>query len=162
MNCKQVIDIIPQIIKREIKSDKRVLSLEHLKTCDSCRLEYHKFLNMFYNIDFKIVQPEPELEDYLINIADLNIKRPKSMAFIWAAAAVFLIIFFSTFVLMDDFYSPHTELPRKHTVSEIINSEDWIELSDMLSDKTALDKIATEKIPVKLLLSKLDVTKKIK
>ena len=158
MNCKLIVDKIPLILKRELHTDERVSLIEHIKSCDECRSEYHKYLKMFYAVDYKIVQPEPELEKYLIDISHLNIKQPKSRGFIWAIAAAFLILFISMLLMTQISESPDKIISNnKKIISQKIINEDWQEISKTLQNQLSLNKIAGETIPLNLLLAKLNL-----
>ena len=158
MNCKLIVNKIPLIIKRELHTDERVSLIEHIKSCDECRSEYHKYLKMFYAVDYKIVQPESELEKYLIDISHLNIKQPKSRGFIWAIAAAFLILFISMLLMTQISESPDKIISNhKKIISQKIINEDWQEISKTLQNQLSLNKIAGEKIALNLLLAKLNL-----
>ena len=158
MNCKHIVDKIPLILKRELHTYERVSLIEHIKSCDECRSEYHKYLKMFYAVDYKIVQPEPELEKYLIDISHLHIKQPKSRGFIWSVAAAFLILFISMFLMTQISENPDTiNSNQEKIISQKIINEDWQEISKILQNQLSLNKIAGEKIPLNLLLAKLNL-----
>ncbi len=158
MNCNQVIGQVPQIIRRELNADERVVLIGHIKSCDTCRSEYHKFLKLVYSIDYKVVQPELELEKHLIDITQFEIKQPKSMGYIWTIAAAFLILLVSTIIVLQVSENPDINVsPAYKSISQKLVNEEWENLSNLLQKGAIFKEVPDEKIPLNLILSKLEI-----
>jgi hypothetical protein len=157
MNCNDISEKIPAIIKREVISADRILYLDHVKTCDNCRTEYQKYLKLFYTLELQAAQPEPQLADIKIEIPDLtpNI-TPRRIKYWWPVAASFLVLLLSVIILINQYPEPSGPVAdQNQNIREQLVGENWIGLSKLVNDKSALAKNADQTIPVNILLNKL-------
>ena len=108
MICKNVIDKISNLIQREINTADRIMIIEHLKKCDSCRGEYLNQLKMFYLLDKELVKETKSLDQSKF-FTDLESRISTSdsvnkyRSFIWYgyAAAAILFILIISFILFE-------------------------------------------------------------
>ena len=158
MNCEQVINTIPEIIKREVQTHDRILMIEHIKSCESCRFEYHKFLKIYYTADYNLVLSEPEIESNLIDVSSFTLSSTNKKPIIWAIAATFLIFIVSMFLVLR---SPHVSEQKfgieDKLISQKLADEEWQEISKIIQDKSELKRFQHEKIQIDLLLVKLEM-----
>ena len=161
MNCKDVTDKIPQIIRHEIRSHQRIQLVDHIKNCTACRAEYHKYLNIFYRVDYNIVLPESEIEHNLIDLPFGNIKTAHLPKYIWPVAASLLILLGSIFIINRLQDTPEAGIiSQERTVTQKLADEEWQEIARMLQDDSFFNREADEKIPLQLLLAKLEILEK--
>jgi hypothetical protein len=158
MNCEQIINNIPKIIKHEVQTPDRIMMIEHIKSCKSCRFEYHKFLKIYYTADYNLVLSEPEIDSNLIDVSSLTALKTNKKPIIWAIAASFLIFTVSMFLVLGrpDTAEQQSRIEDK-TISQKLANEDWQEISKIIQDKSELKKFQNEKIQVDLLLVKLEM-----
>lgn len=147
-----------EIIKREVQTHDRIIMIEHIKSCESCRLEYHKFLKIYYTADYNLVLSEPEIESNLIDMSSYTLSSTNKKPIIWAIAATFLIFIVSMFLVLR---SPHVSEQKSgtqdKTISQKLADEEWLEISKIIQDKSELKRFQHEKIQVDLLLVKLEM-----
>ena len=162
MICNNIIDKIPELIRKEIDTNERIMIIEHMKSCRICRTEYMNQLKMFYMIDKQLVietvdfdkkQFSDELESKLSN----GIKSGSNQYtkfFTYSAAAVLVLIIFSIFFFNKD--QQTIKLPNENVIIEkALLNEDWITLQRLLKSNYAIKQFANEKISVSLLIEKL-------
>jgi hypothetical protein len=156
MNCKRISENIPAIIKREIKSEDRILYIDHIKLCSRCRDDYQKYLKLFYTLELNAVQPEEELAGIPMTMPDLTQGVPFKFRWPLAIAASFLAIVVSMLILVNLKSDRSVILSdRGLNIREQLVEEDWTGLSKIINNQDALAETADQTIPVNLLLDKL-------
>jgi hypothetical protein len=158
MNCKQVVDHIPEIIKREIRSSQRVVFLDHIKSCDACRVEYHKYLKIYYHIDYQVAQPENEIENHMIKHSELRKEKLKMTRHIWSIAATILILILSIYLVPKSFRVSESEKSTTaNSITQKLVNDEWQDLTRIIENEDLMKEFENERIRIDLLLLKLDM-----
>jgi hypothetical protein len=158
MNCEQINNKIPEIIKREVQTNDRILMIEHIKSCESCRLEYHKFLKIYYTADYNLVLSDASIDTNLLDMSEFSTIKSDKRRIIWAVAASFLIFIVSTFLVLRSPRVPEQKpVLDDKTISQKLANEDWSEISKIMQNESELRKLQHERIQVDLLLGKLEM-----
>ncbi len=161
MICNKLKESIPNLIRRELDTDKRIFMIDHLKNCNACRNEYLNQLKMFYLIDKGLVNDSTNLIEDQFN-SDLK-KRlsnnqksyfyKNSRLYIYSMAAALLFILISLFI----FNKKQPAINKNQTVQieKALYDENWMILQKILKNDSELKKYANEKLPLSLLIEKL-------
>lgn len=159
MKCDDAKKDIVFIPRNELDYERKIEVMSHLQECDGCRLEYVQYLKTFYiidrskvsalkkNIDFN-VSKNIQLE---INRSVLKSKMNKRN---WLMAA----ISFSIIIALTLIYMPveQKSIEKKYSLKKSIQNEDWDEIYNLLNTAKRVE-IKNEKIPVSLILNKLEM-----
>lgn len=157
MSCNDVIERIPALIKREIKSEDRIVYIDHLKYCTDCRAEYLKYLKIFYTLEQQAVQPEPQLNDIDLDVQSMiHTSAPRRSKFWWPIAASFLAILLSTIIMISlRSDKPEPDTVKKNTLRQQLLNDNLMRLSKVVIDPSALTQNGDQTIPVSILLNRL-------
>jgi hypothetical protein len=162
MICDDIIDKIPKLIRREIDTNERIATVEHLKSCNPCRTEYLNQLKMFYLLDKGLINKTTdidkshycaELENKLSTDQKLDSYQHYKL-YVYAAAAVLLFIIISIFIFNNNKQVIKTTSEDIFIEKALLN-EDWVTLRQILKSNQEIKKRADEKISISLLIEKL-------
>jgi hypothetical protein len=135
--------------------------IDHIKSCETCRIEYHKFLKLYYLVDYNLGQPEADLDDPPINMPGITRSKIITRNVKYAIAASFLIFIISFFLISR---SPDAieiqSRSQDKSMNQNLASEDWQEIAKIILDASALKQMEHEKIQLDLLLVKLEMLEK--
>lgn len=161
MICNKLKENIPNLIRRELDTNRRIFMIDHLKNCNACRNEYLNQLKLFYWIDKGLVndvtnlnkdQFNSNLKKRLSNNQKSDFyKNSRLYIYFTAAALIFILI---SFII---FNKRPSAIHKNQTVQieKALNDEDWIILEKILKNDSELKKYANEKLPLSLLIEKL-------
>lgn len=168
MNCDEIRDVIPAFVQREVNGEERIRIKKHLGLCNKCREKYLIQLKLNYSIDREsVLNPEPidtqDLKPEIMRLIDSRRKNDgiKYDRWIWYVAAAILIIGFIVGRLT--IHLGQTEPLDKASISlsQLLASENWSKLEDVLTDHTEFNKYASDHIPIHVLLDKLLVLRRL-
>lgn len=167
MICNNVNDKIPNLIRKEIDTSDRIMIIEHLKKCDSCRCEYLNQLKMFYLLDKELVKETKSIDQSkfftgLKSKISTSDSAGKYQSFKWYgyAAAAVLLVFVISFIFITNNQTPEKVVSENIILEKALINEDWASLQRILKNNNEIMKRADEKISLSLLIEKLEMLEK--
>ena len=167
MICNTIIDEIPNLVRKEINTNDRIIMIDHLKTCNQCRHEYLNQLKMFYLLDKSLVNETIPLDrskfhedlESKFSTSDPSKKLRNFKWYGYAIAAV-LLVFIVSLIFITNNQKSNKIVSESSIIDKALHNEDWISLQRILKSDYEIKKRADEKISLSLLIEKLEILEK--
>ena len=157
MKCNQISDKLTMFIKREVNADDRISIRQHLRECPSCRHEYHKYLNLYYTLDYQIVNPEPVPKSNIFPLVNSKDRAGPNYQLRWLGAAAIIIVLAISAIMINKYSQPKQIISQSvSSVEQQLAGADWMNLAQSLQNNEFLRQNADRTIQTDMLLAKLN------